>query len=405
MRLSDVLYVLGLIAVLLFAANCTCQQTFTKHTWVVCEKGPNGNSPSEFSAYGEDPPNSTPLPPIAFNAADWTCPNTTGSPIWAKSLVTIPPPPSPLAPPPEPDRRLGAKATNAGSAAYLPQPILDLPFPAQGPASQSSPNNCSPSQPDVLQVNHDNASVNRITPCPGSLVATIPVVTHPLQIAITPDGLTALVTSYDNAVNFINLSSNQVTFTLNTGSINPNGLAITPDGAFAYITNFRPTAAASSIAKIDLSSRTIVQTMPALSAYPQNLVLSPDGSQLYITYPYGNLVQIIDTLTNSQAAAFSVPAPRGIAFNSKGTKAYIAEAGNPDNATMGAVQEFDTNMFQLGATYQVGLGPNDIAVLYGDQFVITTNYEGQSVSKIDTVSGTVQTTPANGQVSGLSIVN
>ena len=50
------------------------------------------------------------------------------------------------------------------------------------------------------------------------------------------------------------------------------------------------------------------------------------------------------------------------------------------------------------------MGPNDVAVLYGDQFVVTSNYEGKSISKIDTITGMVQTTPLNGQVSGLSMV-
>ena len=45
---------------------------------------------------------------------------------------------------------------------------------------------------------------------------------------------------------------------------------------------------------------------------------SPDDSQLFVTFPYGNSVSIIDTLTNTVAFGFSVSAPRGIAFNSKG---------------------------------------------------------------------------------------
>jgi DNA-binding beta-propeller fold protein YncE len=255
----------------------------------------------------------------------------------------------------------------------------------------------------VIEINHDNASVNRMGTCPFQPKATIAVATRPLQIAITPDGSTALVTSFDNAVNFIDLNSNRVTFTLQTGSsINPNGIAITSDGKTAYITSFAPSGAV--VAKIDLGSRSIVSTL-LVDAYPQNLVLSPDDSQLFVTFPYENEVGIIDTFTFTMAYSFTVPAPRGIAFNSKGTKAYIASAGNPDNATAGTLVEFNTNNFQIANRYNVGLGPNDVAVLYGDQFVATSNYEGQSISKIDTVSGTVQTVNVNGRPSGISIVH
>ena len=48
---------------------------------------------------------------------------------------------------------------------------------------------------------------------------------------------------------------------------------------------------------------------------------------------------------------------------------------------------------------------NKYVVLYGDQFVITINYEGQSVSTIDTVSGSSQTTPVGTKIAGLSILH
>jgi YVTN family beta-propeller protein len=229
------------------------------------------------------------------------------------------------------------------------------------------------------------------------------VVTRPLQIAITPDGLTALVTSFDNAINFIDLTSNKVTFTLFTGgNIFPNGIAITPDGTTAYVTNFAP--AGASIVEYDLTARQQIFSISA-PAYPQNAVLSPDGAQLFVTFPYENQVWIIDTLTNTLAFTIQIRAPRGIAFNSKGTKAYIASTDIPDGSeSPGTVQEFDTNTFQVTNTYKVGVGPNDVAVLYSDQFVVVNNYEGQSISKIDTVSGTVTTTPMKGMVSSLSIV-
>ena len=254
----------------------------------------------------------------------------------------------------------------------------------------------------MIQVNHDNALVNRIATCPFAAVAKIPVAPNPLQIAITPDGTTALVTSYYNAVNFINLATNQVTFTLSTPGIFPNGIAITPDGQNFYITNFLPSGA--SLLEYNLSTHQQVFSMPA-PTYPQNVVLSPDGAQLFVTFPYANQVWILDTLTNTLVYTISVQAPRGIAFNSKGTKAYIASTDNPDlSVNPGTVKEFDTTTFQVTNTYNVGVGPNDVAVLYFDQFVVVNNYEGQSISKINLVTGAVQTTPVHGKPSGISIV-
>jgi YVTN family beta-propeller protein len=396
-RLIDVLYVLGLIGVLLFAANCTCD-SFTQKTWVVCKNG----SAEAVTGYGDNaPPHSYAIGTYRFTQSEWDCPNTNGSPVWNKSEATVPPvvvtPPTP----PVDDMLRRPRASGGGTVGYLLQPFLNLPFPVVGPATQTDPA-CSSTQPNVLQVNHDLALVNRITTCPPAPVASIPVARNPLQIEITPDGTTALVTSYYNAVNYINLATNQVTYTLSTGpNIFPNGIAITPDGQNFYITNFLPSGA--SLLEYNLTTHQQIFSMPA-PTYPQNLFLSPDGAQLFVTFPYANQVWVLDTLTNTVVFTMPVQAPRGIAFNSKGTKAYIAIAGNADNATAGAVEEFDTTTFQVTNMYNVGLGPNDVAVLYSDQYVVTTNYEGQSISRIILSTGAVQTVSMGAQVSGLAIV-
>lgn len=277
---------------------------------------------------------------------------------------------------------------NGGS--YLAREILDLPFEPLG-QQLSDAGACEASQPDILQVNHNNASVNRIASCPFSLVATIPVVALPLQIAVTPDGTKALVTSFNGAINYIDLATNKVSFTLTlpTG-VNPNGIAITPDGTQAYITSFKPTNA--QILEISLVSNTVIATLPASGMYPQSAFLSPDGRQVWITYPYAQRVDVIDTQTNTLITAFAAVAPFGVAFNSTGTRAYIADQAGPP----GVVRVIDTNRFQPIATFTVGSGPVDIAVLYGDQLVVVNNNTDATVSLIDTLAGTVQTTPAGG---------
>src|SRR5262249_53485745 len=157
------------------------------------------------------------------------------------------------------------------------------------------------------------------------------------QIEITPDGTTALVTSYDNAVSFIDLKTNKVTFVLKTPfNVNPSGIAIAPDGLHAYITSFNPDNPV--VQQIDLTTREVTATI-AVTAYPQAAFLTPDGSQLYVTFPFSNAIYIIDTLTNTVALTLAVPAPFGIAFNSTGTLAYIASAAGDGG---GKLQVLDT---------------------------------------------------------------
>lgn len=383
--LVRVLYVLAFISVLVFISDCDCQKKPNpKKAVVTCMDG----EPVLTDGVHTLSRSSTSL---GFDQSKYDCPKPTGSPIWRGSGKPIYPSATHS---PKPMERRFAGAT---PRAFLAPTILDLPFLPLSWSSLSDDVPCDPSFPDVLQVHHTNALVTRFSTCPFRVITTIPVATRPLQIDITPDGQTALVTSFDNVVNFIDLATNKVTYTLNTGTLNPHGIAITADGTRAYITSFNNMNPV--VATIDLATRTITGAIN-VAPFPQSVYITPDGAQLYVTFPLGNAVYIIDLLTNTIANTFSIPTPRDIAFNSKGSKAYITSAsGSP-----GTVQELNMNTFQIDKIYNVGLGPTDVAVFYGDQEVMVNNYEGQSISIIDTVTGLVTTTPMSGSPIGMSIV-
>jgi YVTN family beta-propeller protein len=247
-------------------------------------------------------------------------------------------------------------------------------------------------------VDHPLGLVTRISTCPLQIKLTIPVATRPLQIAITPDGGTALVTSFDNAVNFIDLATNKVTFTLNTDStINPNGIAISPDGTRAYVTSFNNTN--SVVLVVDLGTRTVIQRI-SVDTYPLGASLTPDGSQLWVTFPFGQAVYVIDTLSSTIATLIPIPQTTGVAFNATGTLAYITSASGPP----GAVVAVDTASFKVVKSYTVGLGPTDIVMSYADQFLVVNNNAGGSVSVIDLSKGVVNTTAVGNSPRGIAFV-
>lgn len=299
---------------------------------------------------------------------------------------------------PTPHSTPAASAPPPAGWPFLAQRILQLPFSILSSKRVQLP--CNSSFPDVIHVNHFNAEVVRISTCPVQITATIPVASRPLQVAITPDGNTALVTSFDNAVSFIDLNTNKVTYTLQTDfNVNPSGLAITPDGTRAYITSFNQSNPV--VQMIDLASKTVTATI-SVTTYPNSAFLTPDGSQLYVTFPFGNAVYVIDTLTNTIATTLSVPAPFGMAFNSTGTAAYIAsQAGNGG----GTVQVLDTTTFQLVQSYPVGISPNEVVIPYGDRYVIVTNQGDNTISIIDTSNSAIQTlTTPSTNLEGITVL-
>jgi len=259
-------------------------------------------------------------------------------------------------------------------------------------SNQSVPSSCPANSPDVLIVNHGHNTVTRLGTCPFSSKGVLPVVSRPLQVAVTPDGLLALVTSFDNAVNFIDLATNSVSFTLHTDpTINPAGVAITPDGRRAYVTSFNNVN--SVIVVIDIASHAIVSTIPA-GAWPQGAFVTPDGSQLWVSYPFGNQVDVFDTLTNTPITSRAVNSPSGIGFNATGTRAYVASGGSP-----GTLVAFDTATFQKITSYTVGTYPVDVNVLPGGRFVVVNNFGSGNLSIVDTATGMVITGKSSGTYS------
>ena len=369
--------------------NDTKEDTFPGF-WVSCVN----NQPVLMTYNGDNPTVVTKEQAGTFNPTDYDCSHP-NSPAYKGSAASAPPVVPPSGPVQGTQPADHPHATpSPSSVAYLPPALRDLPFvpPVPAPSAQ-----CDPSAPDIFQTVHTNAQVTRLSTCPAfQIKARIKVATRPLQIQITPDGSTALVTSFDHAVNFIDLATNSVTFTLPTlPTVTPNGLAITPDGTKAYITGYSMNN--SVVQVIDLTTRTVTATFPTTFPWAQSATLTPDGSELWVnTDNLDSGVDIFDTLTNTLVTSLNIVDPTDIAFNSTGTVAYITSSGT----TPGTVYAINTSSFQTIKTYQVGPTPADIAMSYGDQFLVVNNGDG-TVNVIDlrkgrTSSLKIGSTPVSG---------
>jgi len=290
--------------------------------------------------------------------------------------------------------------------AFLPQLLRDLPFLPHVPAPNTPPQ-CDSSYPDVLQTNHDAGGLIRFRSCPFSVVAQIPLGTNTLQVAITPDGSTAIVTSFDSTVFFVDLSTNTVkqTVLLDSG-LNPNGIAISPDGTRAYITSFNNNTPTPVIVVMDLTSanKNIVAQIPTIQ-FPSGATLTPDGSQLWITSPLSFDMAVIDTQTNTNIINLAINATTDVAFNSTGTTAYVTSGAGAGAGQPGQVYAIDTATFQTKQTYTVGASPSDIQMSYGDQWLVVNNNADGSISVIDLQQKAVKTTNVGGTPSGIAFVH
>ncbi len=296
--------------------------------------------------------------------------------------------------PAEGNARARDQQPRAATTAALP-PYAQLPFPPiyqarflpdSQPCDAQSPNR-------VYVVNHDRNTVIQMAACSGKVMATIPVGSRPLKVAVTPDNAFALVTMYDGGVAYIDTSTNQVTFTLQTpANVHPSGIDITPDGTQAYITNYFD--AGSSVLVIDIAQRKILSSI-SVPTFPQSVYFTPDGLLAWVTLPFNNAIYVLDTLTQTVSRTLNITSPYGLTFNSTGTRAYVA------NTSASTVQVIDTATYQIVGSYIVGSAPVDVLVTSDDGFLFVTNNGGGSVSVIDLANGDVKTITVGGNPRGL----
>ena len=234
---------------------------------------------------------------------------------------------------------------------------------------------CTPGT-SFYMVNHLSSTVSRIETCPLRAARRINVGSNPLQLALTPDAGTLVVTRYDSRVVFIDTATDTVTDSVSTLGLFPNGIAISPDGATAYITNFNDSNA--QVFEMDLATHQIGRKV-LTQGFPKSVFLTPDGQQLWVNYYGSSTISIIDTLTMTIATQIDPggQADTGLAFNATGTRAYIA-------VISGSLAVYDTATLQRIASIPTATWPGDVVITPDGSRV----YVGSWIAPVTTVIDT-----------------
>jgi len=172
----------------------------------------------------------------------------------------------------------------------------------------------------------------------------------------------AWVTNFgDNTAKVIDTETNTVIATIPVGS-GPMGIALTPDGTRAYVTNFND----DSVSVIDAVSRTVINTIslvPTGGDGPRGVTITSDGQRVYVSNNLSDKVSAILTSSNAVFDVIDLPAgacPRGIIIppgqtgNEEG-----AGTGNfcLDNVTAFQTVPGDFDFHVITDTFSVGDGP------------------------------------------------
>ena len=339
---------------------------------------------------GSTRPDNGPAPNSKSAAPDAYQPGTSG-------------PPALGGPRPDLRRHIQPDVTPARSAFTYTLPWRAAPLPVfystQTPVTTFTCD--SAVKPTAFAVDHINATVTHLDLCTGAPIATVKIAANPLQVEVTPDGTQAIVTSYNNAITFIDANSNAIRKVIQTApNFTPSGLAIAPDGSYALVTNYEPAGSGgAALAAVDIATQSIASTIPLDRDYPQSVFLNPDATLAWVTYPWSNAVEVIDVMSGEVVRSLSFSAPFGVGFNTTGTVAYLA-----GGVSSGSVAVIDTATYATTSTIPAGPGACDVLVSPDEQFLSVNNYLGGSVTLIDPRSLAATTVPAKGTPRGVVLI-
>ncbi len=302
----------------------------------------------------------------------------------------------------EPNRPASINSGTAPAAGALLQDeypsLLPLPFaPLFTPAALANLRGTCSSGAGVYGVNHFSSTVTLYNVCPPSVSRRIQVGSHPLQLALTPDGTTLVVTRYDNAVAFVDTATSTVT-TLATPQYNPSGIAISPDGSKAYVTSYIDTQ--PYVLVIDMASRTVTARLQ-VPAFPKSIFLTPDGAMAWVTFYQSSTLYVIDTLSMTVSATVNAGgrADTSMAISPNGTRAYVATA--PDQLVV-----FDTATLAKVGSVTVGRAPSDVLVTPDGTRAYVNSQVDSVLSVVDLTTNTlIRNAAVRAPAMGLAIVH
>ncbi len=273
--------------------------------------------------------------------------------------------------------------------------------------------------------------------------------------AVTPNGITLLVTNRGDLSNPGTLTLVNASAFLSTGAqfdrtvgVDPRGVAVDSQGNFAYVANFSD----GTLSKVNMAALTVsgdaisvggsdygplgvvaffdevddinkvyvtnnsvnsvsvihddgvTVTLEAeidVGVQPVGVAVTPDGTTVYVANSGSNTVSIIQTSDNTVSATLAVGnEPWGLAVGADGDFVYVTNS-NSDNTDADTVMVIATSTQTVQNTFTVGDQPRGVAAPKNGDFAYVVNQGDDTISKID-MEALTATTIGTGEISNAS---
>jgi YVTN family beta-propeller protein len=192
-------------------------------------------------------------------------------------------------------------------------------------------------QPSLGGISVISAATDKVT-------STLRLPGDPREIAFSPSGATAYVTTGEGLV-VINTATMKVTgFVRGLG--NPEDVAVAPDGKTVYVTN-------TAQGQVDVISAATDRVTGAIKVglLPWQLVISSDGSKIYVADGDSDAISVISTASDKVTATISDSGdPVSVGLTPNGSELWVG------GLTSGIVTVFDTSNNSPVGSFNVGYG-------------------------------------------------
>ena len=208
----------------------------------------------------------------------------------------------------------------------------------------------------LLVVNKSDDTVSMLDLATGESMATLGTGRGPHEVAVSPDGATALVSNYGvasqpgNSLTVIDIQAAKVVATIDLGGyLRPHGLAWMPDNRHALVT----AEDSRSILLVNIKDRKLIRAIMTEEPVSHMVATDPSGKHAYISNIGSGSVSIVDIAKGILKTTHKVGnGTEGIAISPDGTQLWVTNRESDtvvvlDRATMEILRTFDTAGFPI----------------------------------------------------------
>jgi YVTN family beta-propeller protein len=185
--------------------------------------------------------------------------------------------------------------------------------------------------------------ISVISTASDTVTSRLSLPTDPREIAFSPSGATAYVTTSEGL--FVIKTATLKVVAVIPGLGNPEGVAVAPGGT-VYVTN----TAQALVDVISAATNRVTRTVK-VGQLPWQLVISSDGGKVYVADGDSNAISVISAASEKVTATISDPGdPVSLALTPDGSQLWVG------GLTSGIVTVFDTADNSLVGSFNVGYG-------------------------------------------------